>query len=169
MQINSLHDMLVHELKGMYYVETELVDELDEMAADATNDKLSKGFADHREETQNQVERLEQAFRALDMEPETRDHAVMDGLRQEKQEFLDATTDDDLRDLFYMSAGKKTERMEITSYEGMKLIATRMDDIPHEVTEAIDANLDEEEATLREIKGMAGASGVKSMLDRLVS
>ncbi len=66
MAMNDLHELFVHKLAQQYYVEQELVETLDEMARDTTNDRMSQGFADHRDETRTQIQRIEEVFAALD-------------------------------------------------------------------------------------------------------
>lgn len=96
MTVNDTEDMFVHRLERMYYVENRLVEPLDEMADEADNDKLQRGFAD-RDETREQVERLERAFDALGRSSQKSQSRVHDALREEHDEFTEQTTDDYLQ------------------------------------------------------------------------
>lgn len=67
--IQSLEDMFVYQLEEMYYVEHRLVDVLDELATEANNDTLAKGFQDHRDETREHVARIERVFESIGRRP----------------------------------------------------------------------------------------------------
>lgn len=166
-EITDLEGLFEYQLKGMYYVEQQLVDALDELARDATNDKLSDGFAQHRDETRTHVERLESVFDAMGMTPETHEVHSVDGLIQEKEEFDSMAQDSDIRDLFYVSAGMKSERLEITAYDAMQTLASKLD-LEDDVTDPIDKNKREEEEALGKLKTISEGSKFKSLLDRLL-
>lgn len=165
--IETLHDLFVDELRGAYYVETQLDDELDQMAMRASNDKISQGFADHRDETRRQIERLESAFAALDLPPEQRQSPVLDALVEERERFEGLIEDDDLLDIVYLGAGMKTERIEMTMYEGLLMNARKLD-LPDDVTDPLDENHDEEKRTFEELRALSGGSELKSLLGRLL-
>lgn len=166
-QINSMRDMFVHNLRGAYHMERRLVGILDEMAENATNDKIATGFADHRDETERHVERLEEVFQALGETPEERDCPIVEALDQERRTVEAAVSDPDLLNMFYLGAGMKTERIEITTYESLLLAADRLD-MDDDVTDRLEANLDNEESTLKELRSMSKASDLKSLWQKLM-
>lgn len=166
-QIESLRDLFEYELEQMYYVESELVDALGMMADEVTNDKMRKGFEDHREETERHVERLEVVFDAIGAEPRMRESEAFDGLMADKQNFESRVADDELRNIHHLGAGMKTEHMEITGYQSLLTIANKLD-LGSDVTDPLEDNLDSEERTLKELKAMSEGSELKSMLDKLL-
>ena len=165
-EIDDLEDQFVYDLEAVYDMELKLVDALDEMAMKASNDNISEGFADHRDETRRHVERVEAAFEALRREPNRRTNAVVDALIEENEEFERRTSNDTLRDLHFLNAGMKTERIEITAYEGLVLLGDKahLDD---DVTDPLEDNLDEEEKTLKKLKGLSKGSDLKALWDKL--
>lgn len=168
MALTTLEDKFVYDLKAMYYIETELVETIKELAADAADDKLEKGFSEHRAETREHVNRLEAVFNELGIEPEARASPVFDGLLEERREFLQQTDNQELRDLFDLEAGIKTERMEISGYEGLLNLAKKIgyDD---DITDPLEDNLSSEKSTLRELEGLTKGSKMKSMISQLLS
>ncbi|WP_090379777.1 YciE/YciF ferroxidase family protein [Natronobacterium texcoconense] len=164
--IDDLEELFHHKLAQQYYVEQELVETLDEMAINATNDQMSEGFADHRDETRTQVQRLEEVFAELDRPAERRKTPILDALEEERHALEDAIDDDDLLDMAYMNAGMMTERIEMTAYEGLSMMATQIgyDD---EISKPLESNYDEEKSAYRELDAMATASDMKSLWDRL--
>ncbi|TYL38783.1 hypothetical protein CV102_09725 [Natronococcus pandeyae] len=166
MSIDTLHELFVHKLRQQYYIEQELVETLDEMAINATNDRMSQGFADHRDETRTQVQRLEEVFDALGERPETQDVPVLDALEEERQTYERQIEDDDLLDMVYLNAGMMTERIEMTAYEGLSMMATELE-LDDEVHKPLESNYDEEKSAYRELDTLATASEMKSIWDRL--
>ena len=58
----SLEDLFVNLLKDMYYAEKQILKALPKMAKKADSNELRQAFEHHLEETQGQVERLEEVF-----------------------------------------------------------------------------------------------------------
>ncbi|UPM45105.1 YciE/YciF ferroxidase family protein [Halocatena salina] len=166
MTINNLEDMFVRELEQMYYIETKLVDVLGDLVEDANNDKLTSGFSEHREETRTHVERIERVFDVIGREPAKEQSHVLDALVQEHETFVTESDDEQLHDLYDMQAGMKTERIEITAYQGLLTLAGKLD-YPDEVTDLLEDSLSEEKSTLRELEGLSKGSKIKSMLGKL--
>lgn len=166
MAMNDLHELFVHKLAQQYYVEQELVETLDEMARHTTNDRMSQGFADHRDETRTQVQRLEDVFAALDRPAEARESAVLDGLEAERSELESEIEDDELLNMVYLNAGMMTERIEMTAYEGLATIAEQLE-LGNDVQTPLESNYDEEKSAYRELETMAAAKDLKSLWDRL--
>lgn len=167
MTLQSLEDLFEYQLKTMYYVENRLIEALDELAHDATDDDLSDALAQHREETELHVERLESVFAALDVPAEGNESPSVDGLIREKEAFDDRAAEEDLRNLFYAQAGMKSERFEITGYEGLQTLADRLD-YGNGVTDPLAQNRDEEEEALAKLQSVAQGQTSGSLLDRLL-
>ena len=166
--METIEEMFEHHLVEMYYVETSLVDVLEKMADDASDDDLSEGFSKHRAETREHVRNLETVFRELGHEPEPRQSMVFDAMIEERERFYGETDNEQLRDLYDMQAGIKNERMEITGYEGMLTLADKLD-YPDDVTDPLEDNLSEERSTLREMEALSKGSKLKGILGQLLS
>ena len=165
-EIRDLKDQFVYELEAVYDMETKLVDALDEMSRMATNEKLSEGFATHSEETETHVRRVEEAFEVLGREPTRRDCPIVDGLLEEKEQYDAMVVDDDLRNVHYLGAGMKTERIEMTSYEGLLMTAEKAG-LGDQVTDPLEDNLDEEEKTFRKLQTLSTGSELKTLWNKL--
>lgn len=166
--METLEDMFEHNLKEMYYVENRLVGMLDEHATSASNDRLQQGFEEHREETREHVENLEAAFDAVGITPEEQESLLVEALADERERFHEMATDDQLQDLYDMMAAMKTERMEITAYEGLLTLADKLD-YGDDVKDPLEDNLSEERSTLRELEAMSKGSKFKAILGQLLS
>lgn len=168
MATQSLDDMFVRQLEEMYYVEDRLVEVLGDLASDASNDKLQKGFEDHQEETREHVERIERVFDVLDRQPEKRESKVLEALVKERSEFHNETSSEELKDLFDIQAGMKTERIEMTGYQGLLTLAKKLD-YSRDVAELLEDNLSAERSAFRELEGLSQGSKLKSMVGQLMS
>ncbi|RKD95084.1 YciE/YciF ferroxidase family protein [Halopiger aswanensis] len=158
--------LFVSELEAVYDMEVKLVDALEEMAEATTNDNLSTGFAVHRTETERQVENVEAAFEALGREPTRRDNPTVDGLLAERERVTADVADDRLLNLYHLNAAIKTERLEITGYEGLLALASAAG-LAADVTDPLERNLAQEEKTLRKLEGLAGEGPLESFWKRL--
>ena len=63
---STLHDAWLEELRDLYNAEKQLTRALPRMAKAANNATLADAFESHLQETQGQIERLEQVFESLD-------------------------------------------------------------------------------------------------------
>ena len=61
----TLHDAFIDELRDTYDAERQLTKALPKLAKAATSPQLREAFETHLEETQGQIERLEQVFGSL--------------------------------------------------------------------------------------------------------
>ena len=156
----------MYDLQAAYDMEIKLVDALDEMSRVATNDDLAAGFALHRTETERQVRLVEDAFEALGEEPTRRDDPVVDGLLEDRERFDADVTDEELRNLRYLVVGLRTERLEIATYEGL-LVMAESADFGDDVTDPLEAVLEQERKTLRKLRGLAGRSDLGTLWRRL--
>ena len=65
-EAGTLHDAFIDELRDTYDAEKQLTKALAKLAKASSNPKLRQAFESHLEETQGQIERLEQVFESLD-------------------------------------------------------------------------------------------------------
>ena len=158
--------MFVYQLREMYAVEEKLVEVLGTLAEDASDDKLERGFRDHQEETRQHVERVEEAFRALDEDPTGSESLVLDAMIEKRKRFVEQTPQGELHDLYDLQAGIKTERMEISGYEGLLTLAQKLE-LDDDVTDPLERNLDSEKSTLNELEAMAKGSKAKGLISKL--
>lgn len=165
--IDDLDDMFLHELQAAYHMETRLVEILKEMAANATNDRISAGFADHAEETKEHVERVEKVFTTLGLYVQERNCPIVEALDQERTIVEESVSDEDLLNMFYLGAGMKTERIEITTYDSLVRLAEKLQ-LGEGVIDPLEANRESETEILDQLQILAGASDLKSLWERLI-
>src|SRR6202158_3600622 len=84
--IKTMDDMLLHGLQDIYYAEQQITKALPKMIDQATNRDLALGLKNHLEETNKQIERLDQVFKKLGQKPSGTDCPAIDGLIKESNE-----------------------------------------------------------------------------------
>lgn len=178
MNVETIRDLFEVELRKAYSIETALLDELatlaDDVVADSLDDlrqrevheSLRDVIVTHRDETETHVQRLEDAFAALDRQPEGRSIPALDGLVAEKELFDNVVLNDELRPVFYLGTVRQIEHHELLTYDRLLRIAEHLD-VPDAVTDALAANRDDEEATLEDLETLAESDDAESLLEAL--
>lgn len=146
MQINALTDLFIHALSDIYNAEKQLTRALSKLAREASNAELIEAFKQHHEETQGQIERLDQLIEA---EPNIKlkrmkCHA-MEGLIDEANEVIDATEKGSVRDAGLIAAAQKVEHYEIASYGTLCTLANQLG--LKKAKDLLSATLEEEKTT----------------------
>ena len=148
MTTDSTEQLLVDGVKELYYTEQKLVDALDTLSEQSENDDLKEAFSEHKEETQQHVERLESVFEKLDQEPEEREERIIDALIEEHENFADEN-EGEVLDRYNMAVGQKTEHYEIAAYGNLTSIAGKLGH--DEAADLLEETLREEEDALEEV------------------
>lgn len=148
MTTDSTEQLLVDGVQELYYMENKLVDALEELSEQSENDELQEAFSEHREETQQHVERLEKVFEELDQEPEERQERIIDAMIEEHDEFA-SENEGEVLDRYNMAVGQKTEHYEIAAYGNLTSIAGKLG--YDEAADLLEETLREEEDALEEV------------------
>lgn len=116
MPLETLHDLMVHELKDLYSAERQLVQALPKMAKNANSDQLRTAIDNHLSETEEQVSRLEQILESFGESPRGQKCQGMEGLIEEGKSLLKEEADPDVMDAGIIVAAQKVEHYEIAAY-----------------------------------------------------
>jgi ferritin-like metal-binding protein YciE len=115
--IDSMTALLVDELRDIYDAEKRLTKAIPKLAKKATNEELRSALEEHLEETEQQVQRLEQAFEHLGESAKAKPCAGMRGIIEEGDEHVgEDYDDDDLRDAVIIGSAQRVEHYEIAAY-----------------------------------------------------
>ncbi len=152
MKLNTLVDLLLHELKDLYSAENQLVEALPEMADAATNPELKSGFEEHLEQTREHVTRLDEIGEKLGKTLTGHTCKAMEGLVEEGAELIDEDADDSVKDAGLIGAAQRVEHYEIAGYGTARSLALRLghDDIAGILEETL-AEEKETDAKLTEL------------------
>jgi ferritin-like metal-binding protein YciE len=116
MEMETLQELLVEELKDIYNAEQQLAKALPKMAKKASSNELRRAFETHLKETEGQIGRMEQVFEALGEKAKGKKCHAMQGLLEEAKEMMGEDMEDDVMDAALIAAAQKVEHYEIASY-----------------------------------------------------
>src|SRR3954469_25737081 len=88
-KLNSLDDLLVHELQDIYNAENQILKALPKMIKAASHPELQSAFEEHLEQTEGQVERLDQVFKLLGVPAKGKKCEGMAGLLEEGKKLME--------------------------------------------------------------------------------
>ena len=126
MEMESLKELYVDELKDLYSAEKQLVKALPKMAKNATNPELQQAFTKHLEETEGHVERLEQIFDMLGERAGGKKCKGMEGLIEEAKELLEEDAAEEVLDAGLISKAQHVEHYEIAGYGTVRTYAQQL-------------------------------------------
>jgi ferritin-like metal-binding protein YciE len=153
-------ELFEHELRDVYDAENKLINALEKMSNDVSDEQLSKAFADHREITKEQAKRLERIFEMVERAPRREPCAGINGLIEEYRKFnQEEGPSPEVRDVFATGAALKVEHYEIASYTSLIKLATQLG--LSEAISLLEDSLREEEETAREAEEMSEVLGKK--------
>lgn len=116
MAIASLDDLFSDGLKDIYYAEKQIVRSLGQLMKKAQSDKLREALESHRQETEQQVGRLEQVMELIDEKPRGKKCPGIEGILTEGKETIDEIEEEAVRDAAIVSAAQAVEHYEISRY-----------------------------------------------------
>jgi ferritin-like metal-binding protein YciE len=157
MSIKTAEDLFVHELSDIYSAEKQLTKALPRLARASANPALADAFTAHLEETQGQVERIDQIVEVLGIKLKRIKCAAMEGLVEEGKEVIDSIEEGPVRDAALIGGAQKVEHYEIASYGTLAALAKNLgykDALP-----LILETLEEEKATDEKLTLLAEGGG----------
>jgi ferritin-like metal-binding protein YciE len=145
------HELFLHELSDMLDAERNILQALEEQSNESSRPELQKAFQQHHKQTENQIERLEQAFESLEEQPEETECKGIQGLIAEHDSFKEEEPSEDLMDIFNTGAACKVEHYEIAAYTSLINLAQQMGH--KKAVKLLNQNLKEEQQTLKKMEG----------------
>jgi ferritin-like metal-binding protein YciE len=159
-RLNTLNDLLIHDLKDLYSAETQLLEALPRMAEAANSDELQEEFTHHLGETRTHVKRIEAVLTQLGSDTGGITCKAMQGLIAEGQEIIEEQADEAVKDAALIAAAQKVEHFEIAAYGTVRTYAELLgyDDI----VQVLQETLEEEGSTDETLTEVAKAINVEA-------
>jgi ferritin-like metal-binding protein YciE len=158
MELETLHDLYIHELKDLYSAETQIIKALPKMIKAATSPKLAAGFKTHLEETREHATRLEKILKNHDESIRGPKCKGMEGVIKEGAEMIEEDAEDDVRDAGLISAAQRVEHYEMAGYGTARTYAQLLGD--KQSAKLLQKTLDEEGATDRKLTTLASSINI---------
>jgi ferritin-like metal-binding protein YciE len=153
MPIKTIEDLFIHELSDTYSAEKQLSKALPKMARAATNPALAQAFQTHLEETQGQIERIDQIVELMGIRLKRIKCAAMEGLCEEAKEAMEEIEKGPVLDAALIGGAQKVEHYEIASYGTLATMAKQRG--LTDVAKLLVETLEEEKATDLKLTALA--------------
>src|SRR3954463_16576033 len=153
MELETLKDLYVHELKDLYSAENQLIKALPKMAKAAKNRQLSAAFNQHLEQTKRQAKRLEQILKSQGESTRGPKCEGMEGLIAEGDKMAKEDAEDEVRDAGLIAAAQRVEHYEIAGYGCARTYAQLLRDTKG--AKLLNTSLQEEGATDKKLTKLA--------------
>jgi len=151
--LETLQELLVHELQDLYNAENQMMKALPKMARRAASSELRNAFEEHLGQTEMHAQRLERALALLDAPVRGRHCDGMQGIIEEGKKLMEEDASEEVMDAGLIAAAQKVEHYEIASYGSVKAWA---DLLGHEeITALLEETLSEEESADRRLSELA--------------
>jgi len=152
----TFDDLFLDTLKDIYYAERKILRALPKMARAAQSEELKAAFQQHKEETEGQIERLQQVFEVLGKRAQGKTCPAIEGIIEEGEEIMEEFKGMPALDAGLISAAQAVEHYEITRYGTLKRWAEVLG--LKEAVQLLDETLQEESKTDESLTALADAS-----------
>ena len=154
-QEKQLDELFVETLKDIYYAEKKLATTLPKMAKAAQSEELAAAFEKHAEETEGQIERLDQVFAMCDETPKGKTCDAINGLIDEGKEIMSDFKNSPAHDAGLLAAAQAVEHCEISRYGTLIEWAKKLG--MEEAVNLLEETLEEEKQTDQDLTKLAKA------------
>ena len=158
MELETLKDLYLHELKDLYSAENQIIKALPKMVKAATNPKLAAGFETHLAETKEHATRLEKILKSHSESTRGPKCKGMEGVIKEGAEMIEEDAEDEVRDAGLISVAQRVEHYEMAGYGTARTYAQLLGD--SQAAKLLQKTLDEEGATDKKLTNLASRINV---------
>lgn len=151
----TLEDLFHDTLRDIYYAEKKILKALPKMAKGAQSPELVAAFEKHRDETEVQIERLEQVFEIIGKRAQGKTCEAINGILEEGEEILEDFKGSVALDAGLVSSAQAVEHYEIARYGTLKRWAALLG--MKDVVKLLDQTLQEESKTDESLTQLADA------------
>lgn len=156
MKTKTLEHLFHDTLKDVYFAERKILKALPKMAKAANSQDLVNAFEKHQEETEIQIERLEQVFEILGKRAQGKTCDAIMGIIEEGEEIMEEYKDSPALDAGLLAAAQAVEHYEITRYGTLKRWADMLG--LKDAAKLLDETLKEESKTDESLTKLADKS-----------
>ena len=153
MELNTLKDLYIHELKDLFSAEQQLVKALPKMAKAAANKELAAGFQQHLEQTKEHAQRLQQILSNHQQTTRGPKCKGMEGIVAEGAEMIAEEADEEVKDAGLIAAAQRVEHYEMAGYGTARSLANRLGE--HQTAEILQETLNEEGEANKKLTSLA--------------
>ena len=153
MELDTLKDLYIHELKDLFSAEQQLIKALPKMAKAASNKELATGFQQHLEQTKEHAQRLQQILSSHKQTTRGSKCKGMEGIVAEGAEMIEEEADIEVKDAGLIAAAQRVEHYEMAGYGTARAYAELVGD--SEGANLLQTTLEEERQTDQKLTELA--------------
>ena len=142
MTVETMDDLFHETLKDIYYAEKHIVKALPAMVKKAGDRQLKDALETHREETEGQIERLEEVFKLIDTPARGKKCDAIEGILAEAKKHMANIKNNAVLDAGINGSAQAVEHYEITRYGTLIAWANQLG--KHDAARLLEENLTEE-------------------------
>ncbi|MEN5051314.1 YciE/YciF ferroxidase family protein [Brevundimonas naejangsanensis] len=152
----TLQTLFHDTLRDIYYAERKILKSLPKMARAAQSSELKAAFEKHREQTEGQIDRLQQVFEIIGKPARGKTCDAIEGILAEGDEIAEEYKDTAALDAGLLAAAQAVEHYEITRYGTLKRWAQVMG--LKDAVKLLDETLQEESQTDEDLTAIADSA-----------
>ncbi len=154
MKAENLRDLLVHEIRDLHSVESQIIDALPEMIEKTSDSDLRSALQEHLEQTRHHRERIEEVARTLDTDARGEKCKGMAGIISEGEDTVKKVAkDDEARDAAIIASAQRVEHYEMAAYGTARTYARMLG--KNDVVRRLEENLNQEKEADRKLTAIA--------------
>jgi ferritin-like metal-binding protein YciE len=138
----TLNDLFLDTLKDIYFAEKQILKALPKMARASQSEEGKAAFLKHRDQTEGQIERLEQVFEIIGKPARGKTCEAIQGIIAEGEEIMEEFKGSVALDAGLISSAQAVEHYEIARYGTLKTWAAQLG--LKDAVALLDATLQEE-------------------------
>ena len=157
MPITNAQEKFVHELADMYDAEHQFLEAMGKMREMASDEKLQMMLEEHMQQTEDQIQKLEEVFAELGEQPKRQECMGAKGLIDEGARMMEEVSSPELRDSVIAGAATKAEHYEMVGYadliDGAEMLKKR------KALRLLEQNREQESSAARRLERIAPRLG----------
>lgn len=161
MQMQDLQDLYVHKLQDIYSAEQQGLQAMQQSSQMIQTPELKQGMEMHIQQTQRQIQRLEQILQKLGEQPGGEECLAMKGLVQEAQKLMQEDASPEVLEAGLIACQQAMEHYEIAGYGTARTYAQLLGD--QDAVQLLEQTLQEEKMADEQLTQIAGQINVEAL------
>jgi ferritin-like metal-binding protein YciE len=160
MEINSLQELYLEQLKDLYDAEHQIIKALPKMIDKTESEELKDALNEHLEVTREQASRIERIFSEMGEKAKAEKCKGMQGVIAEGDDLIGEIDDPNVRDAAIIAAAQRVEHYEMAGYGTARTYAQQLGE--EEAADLLQETLDEEKEADQKLTELATELNVEA-------
>jgi ferritin-like metal-binding protein YciE len=157
MTMQTPRDLFIHELSDAMSAEQQILKMLPELQKESQIPEVKQALQHHEQETQQQVQNLQQVFQGIGANPESTTCFAMKGIAEEHKALHKEKPSPEVLEMANLGGAAKTEHYEMAMYTSLVQMANDLGE--NEAAQLLQQNLRQEVAMAQRVESMAQQLG----------